>query len=217
MHWSDPFSIIWGTGLIAEKFPVVRPHAIYAVRGKLTRDEVIAQGIDCPEVYGDPALLMAELFPRACRGEFEVGVVPHYADLNVEFLEKAKNEGAVLINPLQPLDLFLAQLTKCKKVISSSLHGIIFAHAYGIPAVWVRLSDRVIGAGFKFRDYYSSIGFDPVDTPCFDDETPLQSIADNCHLPISFDPEPLKKAGYDALRQFRADSPLRNTVAAPNH
>jgi pyruvyltransferase len=38
---------------------------------------------------------------------------------------------------------------------------LIFAHAYGKPAVWIELSDKVVGNGFKFYDYYLSLGVQP--------------------------------------------------------
>ena len=47
-------------------------------------------------------------------------------------------------------------ILSCELVLSSSLHGIITAHAYGIPAVWLELSGRLVGGGYKFHDYYSS-------------------------------------------------------------
>jgi hypothetical protein len=44
-------------------------------------------------------------------------------------------------------------------IVSSSLHGLIIAHAYGREAAWLKFSDRPLGDDFKFRDYWASIGW----------------------------------------------------------
>jgi hypothetical protein len=80
-------------------------------------------------------------------------------------------------------------------VISSSLHGIVFAHAYNRPAVWLKLSDRVIGAGFKFHDYYGSIGFRPQAVATCGPDDPFESIVARASLPgLAIDREALKAA-----------------------
>jgi hypothetical protein len=52
-------------------------------------------------------------------------------------------------------EIFLASLAGCEAVASSSLHGLIFAEALRVPNVWIELSGKVHGGGFKFRDWFS--------------------------------------------------------------
>ena len=63
-----------------------------------------------------------------------------------------------VIDPTQPLQDYLDALQGCEVVLSSSLHGLVFSHAFGRPAVWIELGNRVLGDGFKFLDYYASLG-----------------------------------------------------------
>eukprot|EP00959_Pyramimonas_sp_CCMP1952_P176128 3680485-Pyramimonas_sp.AAC.3 len=57
----------------------------------------------------------------------------------------------------------LEQLMECGLVISTSLHGLIFAEAFGIPARWVRSSSLPSYAEgtHKFNDHLTSTGRDP--------------------------------------------------------
>ena len=53
------------------------------------------------------------------------------------------------------------EITESNLVISSSLHGIIIAEAYGVPAIWLHNNECSQDA-FKFLDYYYSMGRKPI-------------------------------------------------------
>jgi hypothetical protein len=50
-------------------------------------------------------------------------------------------------------------------ILSSSLHGLIIANAFGRPAGWVRLSEALFGDDVKFQDYYASVGLERAPRP----------------------------------------------------
>lgn len=161
LEWSDSNSVVWGSGFMYETSRLrdwQRPRAVLAVRGPLTARKLREQGIPAPSVLGDPGILISDLIPSSSASRDQVGVVPHYTDMQHPFIEESRRRGARIIDPGSPLEIYLEELSGSSLIISSSLHGVIFAHSYGIPAVWIRLSDRVGGDGFKFRDYYESVG-----------------------------------------------------------
>jgi hypothetical protein len=49
------------------------------------------------------------------------------------------------------------EIAACAAVLTTSLHGLIVADAYGIPAVWSTLAPDLIGGTFKFHDYESVV------------------------------------------------------------
>lgn len=62
--YANKRTIVWGAGSFGE-IKGLPPRHICSVRGKLTHDILIEKGMDCPKVYGDPALLLPLVYnPR---------------------------------------------------------------------------------------------------------------------------------------------------------
>lgn len=167
---SDNKTIVWGAGAI-ECMPLNsknKPSKVLAVRGPLTREYLIKYGIDCPKIYGDPALLLPLLYmPKSRHKIYKIGVIPHYVDLDShvvnEFVKKG-NGTIKLINVVNYTDWhdIIDEICSCEFIISSSLHGLIVSDAYNIPNVWVKFSSKIWGHDFKYHDYYASVHKDNV-------------------------------------------------------
>ena len=151
---------VWGSGFMHENGRVIEtPRAIHAVRGPLTRAALLKAGIDCPEVHGDPALLLPRFFSPDVPKQFDVGIIPHVVDKGNAWVQRHQDaSGVVIVDVESDIWEFVRTVKSCRAVLSSSLHGLICADAYGIPNAWLKLSDRVMGSDFKFRDYRLSIG-----------------------------------------------------------
>jgi len=101
------------------------------------------------------------IWPRQPTGKYELGVVPHYTDYRCAVGKFWGQRNIRIVDVMNPFERVVDDICACRAVISSSLHGLIVAHAYGIPALWVKFGDGVIGGGFKFRDYFESVNIKP--------------------------------------------------------
>ncbi len=160
LNHANAHSVVWGAGLASITDGVNVDAKLLAVRGPISRMRVYACGGVCPKVYGDPAMILPELYTPKTEKRYALGIVPHYVD---QFRASQWYPGkAHVINVLQPVESFVDEVASCEAIIASSLHGLIIAHAYGIPAVWAKFSDSIGGDGTKYRDYYASVGMDDV-------------------------------------------------------
>lgn len=148
---------IWGCGLIQPMLIPKRKNVKFlAVRGKKTREHLLKAGYDVPEVYGDPAILMPEIYqPEYTEEQHRIGYVPHYVEWDV--FKKVYPDG-YFINILNTPHQFIKEMVMCQKIITSSLHAYILAQAYGIPAEYLQLTSKIIGGYFKYEDYISGRG-----------------------------------------------------------
>jgi len=154
IHRATDNMIVLGSGIMHSKH-LPNPNADYRfVRGPMTKQRIVDAGGMCPEIYGDPALLLP-LFCNESKKEYDLGIVPHYVD-HADIVEKYPNYKVIELTNNDPIAV-AKEITKCRSIISTSLHGIIAAHAYGIPAAWVKYSNKLKGNDIKFRDYYSSV------------------------------------------------------------
>lgn len=162
-------NVVWGTGLISETsarilpklFPFKRnipiliqrlekvsseKSLITAVRGRLTRDVLTKAGHDCPEVYGDPGTLLREFFCPSEEKHFMTGLILHYSQDKLFSDEACAKQGIRIISlvctPTRTVETIIAEIWQCGKIISSSLHGLILAHTYGVPARWIQIKGR---------------------------------------------------------------------------
>lgn len=145
---------IWGSG-VKEKFflseTIGKNLNIFAVRGPLTRNELMRLGHFVPEVYGDPAILLPELIKIENQKKiYPYLVIPHFRKEHL-FRE---NHPHVLSTLTTDLEGFITEILKAKFVISSSLHGIIISESYGVPCVM--LDNHIEKSNYKYRDYYLS-------------------------------------------------------------
>jgi pyruvyltransferase len=177
---SFPNLEVWGSGFIGpDRTFQTPPRKIHAVRGPLTRQLILKLGVSCPAVYGDPALLYPRYYAPSIQKEYDLGIVAHYMDRDTPWLNRtAREANALIVDVFSSAEEFVDQLSRCRLIASSSLHGLIAADSYGIPFIWISLSRRVIGDGFKFRDYFLSTGRAKVECLEISDETSVDNLLD---------------------------------------
>lgn len=161
---------IWGTGTRGEKsLSHLKGTRIHAVRGPLTRKRLLEHGIDCPECYGDPALLLPRLLNADAVASDEMAadqktgivLVPHYVDRQACLLwldEHCPNLQVTVLDVFDPLESIVSHIRQASFVLSSSLHGLIVSDAFRVPNARIKFSDDISGKDFKFDDYALSVG-----------------------------------------------------------
>lgn len=141
-----------------------------AVRGPLTREAILKEGGKCVEIYGDPAIIMPKIYTPKINTDLKIGLILHHTQ---ETPVAHKIATACGLTPIsitrvgdEQIEAFINDVCSCRKVFSTSLHGIILAQAYGIPAQWIQIQGTPIhrDAKHKFADYFLGVGL-PIQKP----------------------------------------------------
>lgn len=165
IKFAGPDTRVWGAGT-PRTTDALSPRALYAaVRGPLTRDLVLRSGGACPPVYGDPALLLPRLYTPRALPHRRLGLILHH--VHAEAAPPVEGDVAiidVLRIGYDDLEAFIDEVAACDAILSTSLHGVIVAQAYGVPARWCVLPQalrQISGDGAKFTDYFLGAGAEP--------------------------------------------------------
>tara|TARA_R110001606_G_C15367013_1_gene649143 strand:- start:645 stop:1442 length:798 start_codon:yes stop_codon:yes gene_type:complete len=158
---------IWGSGTDRENRVYAGRHTYHAVRGAITASQI--ENLQQTPALGDPGLLVDRLWEgRKKPGKkYRLGIIPHYvdhADSRVQNLSKINKTK--IINVFSPVHSVIEEILQCDFILSSSMHGLIMADAFGIPNRRTKFSSGVI-SDLKFDDYYSAFDLSspPVITP----------------------------------------------------
>ena len=158
--------VILGSGFINEvtekRFTQAK---ILLVRGRLTANK-LSLPVSIP--IGDPGILVDQVYGDAIKDvgkKYKLGIVPHYKHINEKAIQKIINRypNDILVIDVRrnPLEV-IRDIATCNCIASSSLHGIVVSHSLGIPVYPLEFDTNLRGGQFKFFDYYSVYGVEPV-------------------------------------------------------
>lgn len=149
---------IWGLGYHTEfEHHNYSECQIYAVRGKLTEKKLC---LSKKVVTGDPGILASKFYKVTSVPKYKFGIIVHYVDEQFFNNELIGNRAKIIKIGTNDCKKVLDDICECEFIFSSSLHGIVFAHSYGIPAVHVIHNALYSPTQFKFRDYYSNFNME---------------------------------------------------------
>lgn len=203
---------IWGTGLMTGVERRMPSATALAVRGPLT-----AERLDVADTaYGDPGLLVARHARRPAR-RAAIAAVPHghhRGHSGLATLLQSEPGRVREIDVHREAAPTVREIASCETVLTTSLHGLITADAYGIPAVWTTLEPALTGGTFKFHDYEAAVTPGRSRYVDFDDLRTLDDVQRFAWAADAHRVTELSDGLETALRSFAsAASPL--TVAFP--
>lgn len=199
-------ALVFGSG-IRSSDQEVRPAFIRSVRGPLTRGRFIDEGYRCPPIYGDPGLLLPHYYKPKRVGNYRLGIIPHFTEFEEVKKLYVNDENVIVIDMgCGDLEKVINQIYSCAAVVSSSLHGLVFCHAYKVPTCRIIFSNRINGDGTKFQDYYlgiNAIPSEPINASGFQKIAPDKLIKHSIELIDNYDDARLQDAMFFDKNGFK--------------
>jgi hypothetical protein len=194
-------TFFWGTGSSEwrnpsapmaerERFEPSPNMTVCATRGPLSAHILSGGTLDRGAVpFGDPVWLLPRFYRPAVEKTHELGIILHLSELNGRALDANASEAVIrahipealqgsikTINTLTAIDpeglrAKTDEILACKRIVSTSLHGMVVAESYGIPCLYFATRASQPGVrGFsvepldhefldlRIRDLYSAMG-----------------------------------------------------------
>lgn len=221
VNYSNAQTIVWGSGVSGLERSFVHPDHIVSVRGPRTKDFCIRYGVECPDVYGDPALLLSLLYQptrRKLTPHYRIGLIPNIADMEHPVVADLLQNATAYIKVIDMSRYncwkdIIDTICSCDFILSSSLHGLIVSDVYQIPNIWISLTGKAIVGYLKFLDYFDSVGRN-IEKPFRIEKTAdVVDVVDHVDMYFSCaDPEKVKELqdGLIAVAPFKLVIGRRN-------
>lgn len=144
---------VLGAGKLFADQTVPPRASVLALRGPLS-----ARGVAGTFALGDPGLLADELVTIDTK-RYDLCLIPHWSDKTLAHDTRFTQYEHVVIDPAWDALSVIRTIAESKKVVSSSLHGLILADALSIPRRFEASADWSNDGGFfKVRDHNAAIG-----------------------------------------------------------
>jgi hypothetical protein len=167
---------VWGSGFFRddnESCFYRKNLQVCALRGQKTQEKLsrlMGKRYDVP--LADAGLLAHLFVDEKIEKKYEIGLIPHMSQLEDEAIKRLLAlEGVHLIDIRRTAKEVIDDIASCETVLSSSLHGLIFAAGQGLPLVGLSYDPKVsafteyIGSGpcMKLEDVTADQLIDSID------------------------------------------------------
>jgi len=150
---------------------------VTATRGPVSEHLLTGRPEGTVGVYGDPVWLLPRFYAPVPVKKWKLGVIVHLSELadrdaethikqelnRYNIPESLKND-IHLINTVTPISMTsikdkIDEILACERIVSTSLHGMVFAESYGIPCL--HFPPHGPKQGLHVRDLDSNCDLDP--------------------------------------------------------